>query len=435
MVADFDARHAGERVADMTVRGVDSAILFTDGRFGALDPVVDDFAAGQVKEEKGSGQAVEFLDPGSELLVLRADGRAALYDSENAWDAGWVLWARVFEEAPTSVPNPVPEWRVWDSSTKKGFVRGSRMMFAFCTPTCTKEGDGGAEPVAWLVGRDGRASYVAKHRFASSHPYERRMANYPPKFPRGTRLVAFEPLSWSSLGVFLRSDGRLVYRGRGDSASVKREAQPPAPASGLHYTDVDAHSFGGITLLRSDGQLVAVDPGVFDPGGGRTWPTNPSTGPRAPRGWKFLSPHHFRLSGSQSGDLAQLYVIEKIRSGDPVPSGIKVAKASKRAEQGKVINLKVKVVSRANLRGGKVVVTTARGKTVGRVMVANANGEATVTVKTRTLKARKTPHILTVQYLGNPTSKKSGKATMRLHVTRDKRKAASYLRVPHWNGV
>jgi len=116
--------------------------------------------------------------------------------------------------------------------------------------------------------------------------------------------------------------------------------------------------------------------------------------------------------------LGVLHVIEKIRPGDPVGSGVTVTKPAKSAKKGQTVRLGVQVVSSANLKGGKVVVSNAAGVVLGSAKVPKADGKVNVKVKTRGLKARRAPHVLTVQYLGNATATKSGKAKVKLIVTR-----------------
>jgi len=223
--------------------------------------------------------------------------------------------------------------------------------------------------------------------------------------------------------VFLRSDGKLAYRG--SVSEVRRRAQPPKPAAGLSYVEVEGMHMrrARLALLRSDGRLVYVDPGWGDPETGKLFYRTVPKGLQAPKGWRFLSPTAFLSEwewGPQNTAPAMIMgVIEKIGPDDPVDSGIKVVKApSKPVKKGKTVALKVQAVSQANLKGGAIVLTGPTGKKLGQATVTKANGQATIKLNTRALKAGKTPHTLAVQYLGNPMARKSGKAKLKLTITR-----------------
>ncbi|MCL2787234.1 MAG: hypothetical protein FWD59_01860 [Micrococcales bacterium] len=416
LVLGFEARHPGLAVVDMAQ---DYAVVLSDGRVAGL-AVDQDGDWAKTVFPAGERRVVGFL-ANDDWVFVRADGRG--------WSVPWEKWL---------VAQPARADRV---VTKHAGYLAAASWTVDRVNSCWKVGSGATdlqEDVVSLVRNDGRAEVVYPHKSSTTGLMEGVLGGWAksgaspntfkdpmervPRIAQGMRYVSVTAVG-NAVSVFLRSDGRLAYRGA--LCTIRKLVQPPVPAKGLRYVDLDARaSWPRLTLLRSDGALVSVDPQMRDPQTNKLV-VNPWQGskafPTAPRSWRFLNPRHFRAMPTPGVDDAasghRFFVISKVRPGDAVDSGIRILSSPRTpVAKGNTARVRVQVVSHANLKGGKVVVTTASGKVVGQATVAKANGKATVAVKTTALKkARQT---LNVQYLGNNQAKKTGKAQIKLTITK-----------------
>lgn len=438
LVDAFEARNPGKKVVDMSSGDpLFTDVVFSDGLLGSIDPEYDQCFR-EASYRRLPGQAARFLQYDVLLLdnglVVGADFKCPVYsvgkDSIGAFSisthrgfvaAAAVTWSRCLSKCPDS-------WRNQDDWDPKGiYDQNDVVEFAYMV-----RGDGRVSRMKMPYGWDG--SHSGKEEVGAwdeprSGPNDSRDLEWGvPKTAKGKRWVSLSEFATEVL-VVLRSDSLLGYRG--NLRQIRRMAQPPKPAAGLRYVDVGWWvGLGKLALLRSDGRLVIVDPGWQAVPSGKLRAADKPPGPRAPKGWRFLSLKDFYGSieyakyknhhpGRNSGmhTVYAMGVIEKIRPGDRVASGIRAIQPSKTVHRGGVARLEVRVVSQANLKGGKVVVTGPNGKTLGRAVVASANGKVTVKVKTSSLKPGPIPHTLSVQYLGNSQTAKSGTARVDLTLT------------------
>ncbi|MCL2788515.1 MAG: hypothetical protein FWD59_08510 [Micrococcales bacterium] len=456
LVAAFEARNPGKVVTDFVddpfMKNPSSdygTVLFSDGRMGALDPVRYDYLR-KLRYPTGPEQFVSTLLGGS--LVVRADGKVVFLtmgdiDLEppvgfaDFWHlyvdgGGFVAAARVQPDRETKVDG--------------GYLCG-------LSPLRPDEDADMMPGLLLLVRVDGRVTCVKSAPYGpvlrtggwskasadpNVFPVKGPFFELVPKLARGKRYIDV----WGGRvsAVFLRSDGVVVYRG--DLRGVKCLSQPPKPPAGLRYVSFSQGS-GFITsggapigpwdpnldrpssVVRSDGRIVALKDTCKGTGTSKFPKAATPVAPRATKYYPSLPPipNGWRIAGRTvvTGPLMRPFgpvthhavLIEKILPGDHVPSGIAVTKKAKPVKRGATAKAAVEVSSAARLSGGMVVVTTKSGKIVGRAKM-KASAKVVVKINSRKLKARKTPQTLRVQYLGNTYTRPSGKATIRLKVTK-----------------
>ncbi|MCL2787756.1 MAG: hypothetical protein FWD59_04575, partial [Micrococcales bacterium] len=370
LVAGFYGRHPGVRVMDLETW--DLEVILEDGLFASLWADRDADLATRVLP---TGRERFFEHPSGDGSTghLRADSpTVGFYDLFPL--AGSGKSARPLE------------------AKGEGYVRavtGRTDLSRGCWTEGSREDP--SDSAMWLIREDGRAEAyypdvpegtekpwheISGWAEAGSDPNDVKdpLERVPP-LVRGMRYLGVASLG--EVVLYLRSDGTLVYRG--GICQLKQLVQPPKPPAGLRYVDVTTGwPSGPIVMMRSDGELVMLDPGTWDHTTKELdWPHGIRS-QTAPKGWRFLNPRRFTSRWSDAPSLwLRFYVIEQILPGEKVDSGVTVVKSPKKAvARGKATRLTVEVSSRAILSGGKVLVTTNAGKVLG---LATVKGPTKVT--------------------------------------------------------